>query len=702
MENNLFSCYNLCNNLLSNITPLNQETIVSNEIFYICSEVNSKFEAPNLIRQKSNYNVVLDTPNIILISAAGATGKTQLVNYISNTKGIPVVNLTKHPAVGSNSLTGLLFEKIGIMKVAQFQQEMASGNKGILIDALDEAYLKVNNNGFFSYLDDIVKWTFPKSSIIVLGRNEVMGYAYEYFVEKNKNVLFLQIAPFTKDQAKDFVDKQVGGNKYDQNYIKLRDYIIDSIEAFFEKDGDVPKKQKELFLGYAPVLLAVSKLLLEEQNYYKVLNDIQKNQEIKVNLILSIVEYILDREKKEKIDKLLLPDLISNRGNSFRQMVFDNCYTRDEQCYRLFCHMANLPENTSPTDDSDFNKLYNEKILDWSSEHPFLLNGNTIQNAVFESYIILRLLLEGTFKNEVFKYMETHKDTGYMFFFLFEAMFKDENKLVDANLIPYLYDSLKSIDRTEFCSSLDIYVTNYSDHNYVANAVFSIGNENQENCFNVSFPEKYIFKPRLCFSNVNFNVPVSVCFSLSKTMLKSSIDIQCAELIISCDSLTFDCVDKENDYVTLNFDRLKIDYQEAALFEISARNFNENHFVFISDQQLPHPFNRYQKKRKSDIALDGSTLERYKKLRAMMCMFRKHNRQEMGKMKDKITFRIGTTPIGKKIIQALVNKGVMWEKDHLYLISDEKLSQYLGVTYASLRSFEYNEKTKQFLENEIN
>ena len=74
----------------------------------------------------------------------------------------------------------------------------------------------------------------------------------------------------------------------------------------------------------------------------------------------------------------------------------------------------------------------------------------------------------------------------------------------------------------------------------------------------------------------------------------------------------------------------------------------------------------------------------------------------MGKMKDKITFRIGTTPIGKKIIQALVNKGVMWEKDHLYLISDEKLSQYLGVTYASLRSFEYNEKTKQFLENEIN
>ena len=164
-------------------------------------------------------------------------------------------------------------------------------------------------------------------------------------------------------------------------------------------------------------------------------------------------------------------------------------------------------------------------------------------------------------------------------------------------------------------------------------------------------------------------------------------------MIISCDSLTFDCVDKENDYVTLNFDRLKIDYQEAALFEISARNFNENHFVFISDQQLPHPFNRYQKKRKSDIALDGSTLERYKKLRAMMCMFRKHNRQEMGKMKDKITFRIGTTPIGKKIIQALVNKGVMWEKDHLYLISDEKLSQYLGVTYASLRSFEYNENS---------
>lgn len=62
-------------------------------------------------------------------------------------------------------------------------------------------------------------------------------------------------------QARNFIDKHSCDNKniqYDVNYKKLRDYILDKVQAFFKNQSDLERQQRIHFLGYAPVLMAIA------------------------------------------------------------------------------------------------------------------------------------------------------------------------------------------------------------------------------------------------------------------------------------------------------------------------------------------------------------------------------------------------------------------------------------------------------------
>ena len=64
------------------------------------------------------------------------------------------------------------------------------------------------------------------------------------------------------DKAKEFIDKRIKKVKdenevYNPKYKEIRDYIIDTIGCFFKNQSDI-NHQKKSFIGYAPVLLAIS------------------------------------------------------------------------------------------------------------------------------------------------------------------------------------------------------------------------------------------------------------------------------------------------------------------------------------------------------------------------------------------------------------------------------------------------------------
>ncbi len=263
----------------------------------------------------------------------------------------------------------------------------------MIIDALDEGYLKTTLDGFNSFLSEIAKIAKASSGkpFIILGRTQVLEHTWVYFEDQGIETSLLKLEPFTVEQAKEFINKQIGETKFDQQYQVVRDFIINSVEGFFKSDADIKKGNYNSFIGYAPVLLSISSLLKSSNNYIGLDQQLRKDNSKGVELIIAIIEYIIQREKKDKIDKFHLPNLLKDRSKELSETVYQNAYSLEEQCARLIHFILNKPYNHKICNDSIFQSLYEEKINDWVKEHPFL-EGNKIQNAVFECYIISILI----------------------------------------------------------------------------------------------------------------------------------------------------------------------------------------------------------------------------------------------------------------------------------------------------------------------
>lgn len=80
-------------------------------------------------------------------------------------------------------------------------------------------------------------------------------------------------------------------------------------------------------------------------------------------------------------------------------------------------------------------------------------------------------------------------------------------------------------------------------------------------------------------------------------------------------------------------------------------------------------------------------------------MFRSHSKGDLARYKDKIDNRIGNSNIGKKVLDALIEKGILYSKEMLYFIDLEKMAMELGVKYDDIRSSIINDKIKHFLAN---
>lgn len=87
----------------------------------------------------------------MLISAVGATGKSELTKKLSYSLKIPVVDLGKTKVVGGNSLTGLIFQHLQPLDGGRWLEDIQNGNTCMVIDALDEGYQKTNTQGFFDF-----------------------------------------------------------------------------------------------------------------------------------------------------------------------------------------------------------------------------------------------------------------------------------------------------------------------------------------------------------------------------------------------------------------------------------------------------------------------------------------------------------------------------------------------------------------------
>jgi len=110
---------------------------------------------------------------IWLVAAPGAVGKSTLAREISAQTGAAYLDLAKADTVAGNYLTG------GLVKnslLSLWQQNQAA----VLIDALDEARLRVTQGSFEDFLRDVKGLSdgrsLPQSSLGALGSSKKLGY----------------------------------------------------------------------------------------------------------------------------------------------------------------------------------------------------------------------------------------------------------------------------------------------------------------------------------------------------------------------------------------------------------------------------------------------------------------------------------------------------------------------------------------------
>lgn len=676
-------------------------SLKENESFCLYKDENPLYVSPIFsISYMSEYISKIDNSDVILVSAAGATGKTELVKRLSFDLHCPVVNLSKEKVVGGNSLIGMLFNNMEPLAAAQYINNLREATATIIIDALDEGYQKTNYQGFQDYLDDVVKIFSEKGiSCILLGRTNAIDIATLYLEDKNIKCSVLQIEPFTIEKAKEFIDKQVGKGSsitYNQKYKESRDYILQSINCFFDNQNAINNKQYERFIGYAPVLLAISTYFKDHANFQKVLDDFRKNQLKKVSLIIDIVEKILERDKKEKVDLNLINSLVADREETFRKLALETVYLPEEQCGRILYALLQKPYPYRPIEDEAFIMGYEKGLGEWMKDHPFLDGSNKPANIVFESYILARLLAVDKYRKAVLEYMEKYNGNSFIFFYIFMEL--NKGKIVDLETLPYLFDSLKALDEKERYYSLDITCDSDNIEDDIIQKVLFVGSDEKMEKYSL----KAILKKnsKIVFANqvadVTIDAPIGVTFRGSKVSFFAPCYFHCQSITFEANEVIVSYRQTSNQFM-IESENIEI-ASSTGILRIKEIDKTAKAFVLVTKQELSYPLCDYLNNPVKTVKLTELMQEAYQKMRRALIMFRSHSKGQLAKSVAKIDNRIGNTEIGKKVLTALKDKHIIYAEEHVYIIDNSSMDKYLGVKFDGIRTCIITETMKHFLE----
>lgn len=680
-------------------------TLKTNESLKVIKESNRLYVQPIFSIQHLLNERTFDESTVILISAAGATGKTALTHQLSYDIKAPILDLSKHEPVASNSLTGLLIKCLELTDFTSYMTRLKDGTSTMIIDAFDEALLKTTTDGFYSFIDDIINIAKDSTGtpFVLLGRTNVIELITLYMEEKGLNVVLLQIEPFTEEQARRFIDNHVNEDyktKHKQQYEEVRNYIICTIEGFFKNQSEINHKQFTQFLGYAPVLLAISTLLRENANYQMLLTELKSSNKRNVDLIIEIIERILNREQFEKIGKQLLPSLLKGRDVSFIDKAHERVYNIEEQCARILFKVLKRPYNSPIMDDATFDTMYNQQIEDWLSEHPFLSN-NKIANIVFESYMISALINIPYYKDYVLEYLDKIYTNAYTLFYIYNAL-SDKNRIIDKEFLKYLYNSLCALDKKGNSSSMELFSYENDVNSNAVKCELLFIKENTQKSLDYKYYMEFAPNESLSLganiSNMTIDAPIAIELSHKKVEFIPPVYINCLGIKCSVEEILLTPPIFDNSKIVFKCENFEtILTTNGALTKIKKHcNHSNNFFEIHSRNKLFFPFDSYHQETEF-VEIPSNIKEQYSKMRRLILMFRSHSKGKLARFKDKIDNRIGNVPIGEKVLTALITSGVIYTEEHLYLIDNEKMASVLGVKYDDVRSCVINEKIEKFL-----
>jgi len=630
--------------------------------------------------------------SVWLIAAPGAVGKSTLAKEICALTGAVYLDLAEASTVAGNYL-------IGGLVYTDLLAAWSEGTTTIVIDALDEARLRVTQSGFEDFLADVAKVATKGSApIVLLGRVGIIEEAW-LLINENSGVAapIFDIEFFDTEQAKKFVmARLVALSHMTQNdlleYPHLSSSLANHAKVYDEAVSEViagisrlSQADADRFVGYAPVLDAVAKVIAAEQNPARINEDMRRVLEGEV--LTSLANEILSREA----GKLTIQ--LKNAHPDFPE----DLYTPEEQLHRLACKMLNLP--APPVPDIVAQKhvaVYEHAVKNLLPQHPFLNgDGKGASSSVFEAAIIAAAL-KNELKNvreSAEKYISSAKHTANPFLFDFYLAFDDGQSNAPAEHLGFLFDSVVSKATTG--DKVRLYVSENADDTLVSEIIVERGS-GRSNSYVLNSPAEGLITLGRKVSGISIDCEhTNVQLGLGGQLeLISPTIVQCQQLYLACDQVVVKTDPKSTEEVVL------LEAQELlAGNSVSAPIVRPAAIFRVSwPGSEAYPWTSFNVTDGQGEAAHVS--EGLRTLRRLVMAFRSHSKGQLARFRDKIDhFRMLKGRVGEALLQKLIDDEIIWAEGAMYCLDANKLGARVGISFQDAQAKEYSQKTRDYLSN---
>lgn len=639
---------------------------------------------------------------IWLVSAPGAVGKSTLAKRIANQVNAIYLNLSQAEAVGGNYIYG------GLAKTKS-QKYWDKNETTLFIDALDEARMRVTNQSFMDFLQDIIAISDERRIPIVLfGRSGVMDDVTLYLMEHGIHPAIFDIEYFDAERSEEFIEKyfyHLLENKKDGDAIKRRlssDNTVfrNCISKIVKSLDTIPSSINNSFSGYSPVLQAIATFVLSETaNFYKIDTEIENL--LKRRILEKICRAVLEREQQKLKDQVMA---------MFPELSAYDLYNISEQIKYLAATIQRKePIFETHSLQGDKLECYSNAVKDFLSQHPFLSgDGKTPANAVFDAAILSYAMKQG--ESFLSTLSEATINPLLAEFYFYDSYIynkeddthnnidKKEDYVKSEHVVP-IFNSISAQIGQGKKLELSIEAEDSDDTAKVIISCFSQDAIKEEVIEEFSIPHHgcIVFHERV--SNVYIDAPFLEVEILANkdAELTAPIDIHALKISFLCETLRiYPGYDKEQ-VVTLEAE------QDPAISPKQIISYaKEFEISWPNDRQYPWT----EIGKIGNIKYDGEgnvdDLQRaLLSFSRLIRAFRSHSKGEKARFVDKIDHARMSKNFGKEICEKLMEDSILIRSGIMYILDTDKLGKETGTSYLNAKQRHFGEKTKEYLQKII-
>ena len=636
-----------------------------------------KYVQPQFNEISINHN-----SKFILFSAPGATGKSALAKHICYSRNGIYWDLPDNK-VAEYSFQGAIMEAVGDSNVSSFIENLNNGKCFLVIDAFDEAEAGSGRTGIEFFLRDLNNKTFNCKSIcaILLARTESALFIKNFLNDNDISYKHYEIGYFTDYNAKIYIK-----NGLEKNNIPITNIVNNCIESQFKEIKRILiNNDADSFLGYAPVLNALSTSYDDNRNTLKLLQNTSDSNN-NIVLLQKILDDLLSRERDKIIKSLTIKiPSIKNYANDI--------YNKNEQLLRILGLIlfddSTLFVNIHESIPVEFHEEYLEVIGSQLPQHPFILIKETggerfcdFTGTAFRDFVIAYGLSLEDSCDLTYEYISSYKKyCPSQLLIDFYSIFSCRK--IKGQYIPLMYNSYKA--NTQLGDSVCFYISGNKDD---CSIEFVLGHNDETTSliFEMIDLENGIYINQLSNCYIDIDGVVYVGTSNGESRISNSV-INCNEIIWRSEHISIEAYSPgECTFIT---NAINYNTETMPRFEIKTDN-KKNFKIFCP--VLDGYFKLIAYKDNSDSEFKSDDFVSFSNLiRRIFNCLRSHSKDTPARKMDFIDNRIISDNKKKKLIfDFLLKEQILYtdQQNWLYKLDTNKLSDF-SINWNEVRDGNY-------------